>query len=133
MKHQYIQTKFVPWLLVFGFFATAAGLIAVVFGIQSFIQGSVIELISILTWLVFLFIYWIAFFEKPIGNENFWKMLAPTLIIIDIVGIVLLSLADSAGIFEASTNIVVSIVLSLPLYIMTLWYALKFLPKIKNK
>lgn len=119
-------------MLLYGLFATVAGLGEIILSFQKALQGSGADIIDILAWGIFLSLFWIAYKEKPIGESAFWKRFAPILIVADIVAIIFLTLNEPVTFTEGLMGIGLSIALSVPLYITIWWYAFTFLPSARK-
>jgi hypothetical protein len=121
-----IPKKVRPWMLLFGIFATAIGVSEIATFLPRALGGSVVDAVYAVFWVMFLGVYWLAYSEKLFGAPRFWKICAPLLIVADVSSILFLDL--SADYLEVLTGVVVSLVLSTPLYLALWWYAFVFLP-----
>jgi len=113
-------------MLLFGLFASAMGVSEIVYFLSRAAIGSVVDVVYAAFWVMFLVVYWIAYFEKPFGKPTFWKMFVPALIIADISSILLSDLSEGMEVYVL--GVIVSLVLSIPLYLALWWYAFTFIP-----
>lgn len=132
MKHSHIHPKLVIPMVLYGLLTTLAGIVAVIISLETVVQGNRLDVLDIVTWIVFVGLFWLAFAEKPLGNVLVWKVLSPLLIVSDVMSIIVLSAQESPNVLDTIFWTVLSIIFSLPLYTALHWYAYRFMPKVSK-
>ena len=121
-----ISPKIKYLALVYGLLSTIAAIGVSVTSVQDVIHHHYKSIISLIAWPIFVVVFWIAYSGKIVGKPKFWKLFAPLIIFLDMLGIAIESK------YEAK-EIVISAALSLPLYMMVYWYSRNYLPYFYSK
>lgn len=124
----HISKKVRPFMLAYGCIATLTGIGTIITGVYSIItKQAYAEAINVVSWPVFLVLFWAAYKSYVIGQRAFWRIFAPLLVIADVLGIFYY------GRTMPTSETIISLVLSTPLYLTVLWYAYIFLPASRSR
>jgi hypothetical protein len=111
-----ITRKFVIGYLIFTIVFGGGSVIGAI--VDIFRAHHYLQILNIVSWLIFITIMLIAFKAKPIASSRLWQIVAPIVIVLDIINLFL----QTSGF-----DILISFILSLPMYFITVWYAYKFM------